>query len=86
MRALLHRKGPAKGHPVNIEDCTPAAFVAVLAVVNTGEFAMMPDGTICEPVEVFELQLDAQAHAAELKKKHPGEDFRVIINMDALRD
>ena len=82
MRAVLHQKGVARGEPVNIDDCTPEAFVGVLALVNAGDFCLLPDGTICEPVEVFRSQLDADAHMAQLKEKHPGEDFRVVLNMD----
>lgn len=80
MRAILH-KGP-RGVPVNIEDCSPGAFVAVLALVNTGDYCLLPDGTICEPVEVYSSQLDADAHRAKLQREMPGEDFRVIMNVD----
>lgn len=85
MRAILHqgpKSGPMRGQAVNIEDCTPGAFVAVLALVNTGDYCLLPDGTICEPVEVFTTQLDADAHRAKLSREMPREDFRVIMNVD----
>lgn len=83
MRAVLHQKGRRQGTAVTLDDCTPASFVAVLALVNAGDYCLLPDGTICEPVEVFEHQLDADAHAAKLAKQMPAEDFRVVMNLDA---
>lgn len=82
MRALLHQKGKAAGAPVNIEHCTPGSFLAVMALVNTGDYALLPDGTICEPVEVYQSQMVADAEAAKLRAEYPDEDFRVIMNLD----
>lgn len=82
LRALLHQHGKARGRPVNLDHCTPASMVAVLALVNTGDYVLLPDGTICEPVEVYVSQVDAEAEREKLALTYPAEDFRVIMNLD----
>lgn len=72
----------ADGTPVTMADCTLAAYVAVGALIDRGELALV-DGVVLEPLEVFDDDEEAaHAHHAALKKKHPTEDFRVILNAD----
>lgn len=55
---------------------------AIVAKVDAGDFALLPDSTICEPIEVFDDEPSAHAHRAKLQAAHPAEDFRVILNAD----
>jgi len=77
MRVLLH-----EGAPVQLDLMTPGARIACEVVIATGSLAMLPDGSICEPVEVFDSEAPAHAHRAILLARHPGSDFRVIVNAD----
>ena len=78
VRVLLHQ-----GHTaVQLDMMTPGAYIATMALVATGDLAMLPDGCICEPVEVFRTETEAHAHRAQLARDNPGSDFRVILNMD----
>jgi len=82
MRVMLHQ-----GRRVQLDIMSPGAAIATLALVNTGDLAMLPDGSIAEPMEVFEgvnAELRAHAHREELQKKNPREDYRVILNADDL--
>lgn len=78
MRVLLHQ-----GRRVQLDMMTPGACVATLALINTGDLAMLPDGCIAEPVEVFDTELDARAHREKLLRDNPGADYRVVFNGDA---
>ncbi len=78
MRVLLHQGR----QPVQLDMMTPGAYLATQALIAAGSLAMLPDGSICEPVEVFEIEHDAHAYRAKLAGEHPGEDFRVILNAD----
>lgn len=78
MRVLLHQGRV----PVQLDMMSPGAYVATQALIASGSLAMLPDGSICEPVEVFDDEPAAHAHRAKLAEKHPGEDFRVILNAD----
>jgi hypothetical protein len=78
MRVLLHQGRV----PVQLSMMTPGAFIATTALIASGSLACLPDGSICEPVEVFDQEPDAHTHRAQLAAKHPGEDFRVIMNAD----
>lgn len=78
MRVMLHQGR----QPVQLSMMTPGAYVATQALIADGSLALLPDGSICEPVEVFDLEADAHAHRAQLAAKHPAEDFRVILNAD----
>lgn len=61
---------------------------AIAANVERGALAVLPDGCIAEPVEVFAEELDAHEHAAKLKHDSRDitgtatEDYRVILNAD----
>lgn len=46
-------------------------------------FVMLPDNSIAEPVEVFDVEERAHEHREALRAKHPADDFRVIMNGDA---
>lgn len=78
MRVMLHEGR----QPVQLDMMTPGAYVATQALIAAGSLAMLPDGSICEPVEVFEDEEAAHAYRLALLKKHPREDFRVILNAD----
>jgi hypothetical protein len=61
---------------------SPGASVATLALVNTGDLAMLPDGAIVEPMEVFAIEEDAHAMREKCMRENPSEDFRVVLNAD----
>jgi hypothetical protein len=84
MRVLLHERGTRFGRPVQLSlaHMSPGALVATAALVNTGDLALLPDGSIAEPVEVFDREVDAHAHREKLMRDCPGQDFRVILNSD----
>jgi len=77
MRVLLHQ-----GVPVQLDLMTPGARIACEACIMTGTLAMLPDGSIAEPVEVFDAEEMAHEHRRQLVVKHPGVDFRVVISAD----
>lgn len=77
-RVLLHQGK----QPVQLDMMTPGAYLATQALIAAGSLAMLPDGSICEPVEVFDDEASAHAYREALRKKHPEEDFRVILNAD----
>lgn len=81
MRVLLHQ-----GRPVQLSMMTPGALLATTMAVNAGTLAMLPDGSICEPVEVFDDEPLAHEHRRTLMERHPGTDFRVVLNADVGRD
>jgi hypothetical protein len=68
--------------PVQLDMMSPGAYVATLALITAGSLAMLPDGAICEPVEVFRDEESAHEHRAQLAAKHPREDFRVLLSAD----
>lgn len=78
MRVLLHQGR----QPVQLDMMTPGAYLATQALIAAGSLAMLPDGSICEPVEVFDHEAAAHEHRAQLQAQHPSEDFRVILNAD----
>jgi hypothetical protein len=80
VRVLMHKP---KRTPVRIEDMTAAAALTTLALVNTGDLCCLPDGSIAEPVQVFDHELDAHAHAVKLRADFPSADFRVLLSTDA---
>ncbi len=77
MRVMLHR-----GKPAELTNMTPGAQVAVLALINTGAYALLPDHSIAEPVEVFDNEADAHEHREQLLRRYRTEDYRVILNAD----
>lgn len=80
MRVLLH-PGPMR-KPVKLDDMTPAARLTTLLAVNRGALCCMPDGCICEPMEVFDTEGPAHVHREKLMRDNPGSDFRVALNTD----
>lgn len=68
--------------PVRLDEMTPTAKIATIAMLNQGKLVIMPDDTIGEPVEVFEDEKSAAAHREVLTRRHPGEEFRVLLNVD----
>ena len=79
MRVMLHQGRPVQ---LSLDSMSPGAYVATLALVNTGSLATLPDGSIVEPVEVFESEVEAHAHRERLRHQYPREDFRVVLNAD----
>lgn len=77
MRVLLHQ-----GRKVQLDLLTPTSRADVQVNIDNGKLAVLPDGSIAEPVEVFDEELPAHSHREKLRAKHPGEDFRVILNGD----
>lgn len=77
MRVLLHQ-----GARVTLANMTPSASIAVIACINTGSLALLPDNSIAEPVEVFASEMDAQAHREKMVRDNPGQDFRVVLNAE----
>jgi hypothetical protein len=73
MRVVLHNRKPR----------TPAAHIAVMALVNAGTFCLLPSQDIVEPVEVFDEERQAQEHREQLLREFPHEDFRIVMNTDA---
>lgn len=77
MRVMLHQ-----GRPVKYEQMDLLTNLSTRALVSAGDLAMLPDGSIAEPVEVFDDEMAAHAHREKLRRDNPREDFRVIINAD----
>lgn len=75
MRVMLHR-----GRKLQLDLLTDTSRATVQAAIDRGALALLPDDSIAEPVEVFDDELQAHAHREALRKKHPAEDFRVILN------
>jgi len=80
LRVILH-PGPRR-HPVHLNHMDAAAKVTTLALLAIGKLCTLPSGCICEPVEVFDNEVDAHAYRERLATKHPDEDFRVILSTD----
>lgn len=77
MRVMLHQ-----GRQVQLNLLTPTSRASVQVAIDKGALALLPDNSIAEPVEVFAAEIDAHAYREALRKKHPNEDFRVILNAD----
>lgn len=75
MRVLLHR-----GRKVQLDLLTETSRATVQVAIDRGALALLPDSSIAEPVQVFDVELDAHAYREQLRRKHPSEDFRVILN------
>jgi hypothetical protein len=75
MRVMLHQ-----GRKVQLELMTATSRATIQVALDRGSLAMLPDNSIAEPVEVFDDELDAHAYRETLRKKHPDEDFRVILS------
>lgn len=77
MRVLLHQ-----GRPAQLTLMSPGAMVATVALITSGDLAMLPDGCIAEPVEVFDTEDVAHEHRKRMLRENPAEDFRVVLNAD----
>lgn len=77
VRVLLHQ-----GRRVQLSMMSPGAYVATVALITAGELMMLPDGSIAEPVEVRDAELDAHALREQLLRDNPGSDYRVVMNAD----
>jgi hypothetical protein len=75
MRVMLHQ-----GRKVQLELLTETSRATIQVAIDRGALAMLPDNSIAEPVEVFEDELDAHAYRETLRRKHPAEDFRVVLS------
>lgn len=72
---MLHQ-----GRKVQLELLTDTSRATLQVAIDRGALAVLPDNSIAEPVEVFEDEVDAHAYRETLRRKHPDEDFRVILN------
>lgn len=79
VRVLLHH-----GRPVQLshELMSPGVYKATYAKVDAGDYVLLPDFTIAEPVMNWREEHDAHAHREQLVKDHPGVDFRVLLTVD----
>jgi len=78
MRVWLHQ-----GRPVQLDLMTPGARIACEVAIAAGSLCMLPDGSICEPVEVFDDdEAAAHEHRRRLVEKYPDVDFRIVMNAD----
>jgi hypothetical protein len=77
MRVLLHQ-----GRTVQLSLLTPTSRATIQTGLDSGSLAMLPDNAIAEPVEVFDDEIKAHEHREIMRRKHPGEDFRVILNAE----
>lgn len=77
MRVLLHQ-----GVKVQLDLLTPSSRAQIVGAIDKGALALLPDSSIAEPVEVFDDEHQAHVYRETLRKKHPAEDFRVILNGD----
>jgi hypothetical protein len=68
--------------PIVFSQCDAATQITVNALAYLGKLCIMPDGTVTEPIEVFDVEADAQAHRLFCRRRWPREDFRVVINAD----
>lgn len=75
MRVMLHQ-----GRKVQLDLLTETSRATLQVALDRGALAVLPDNSIAEPVEVFEDELDAHAYRETMRKKHPAEDFRVVIS------
>lgn len=75
MRVMLHQ-----GRKVQLELMTATSRATIQVQLDRGALAMLPDNSIAEPVEVFDDEVDAHAYRETLRRKHPDEDFRVILS------
>jgi hypothetical protein len=79
VRVILHQPSAARKRPVRYSDMTTPAQLAVLAMVKAGDLCQLPCGAIAEGVKEHTNEVDAHKHREQLASRHPGEDFRVII-------
>ena len=79
MRVLLHQGRV----PLQLSLLTDTSKADVMVLVDNGKLAVLPDGCIAEPVEVFDNDEEsAHAYREVLRRKHPAEDFRVVAQSD----
>lgn len=84
VRVILHKPNGARARPVRYSDMTTPAQLAVLAMVKAGDLCQLPCGAIAEGVKEHRNEVDAHRHRESLASRHPGEDFRVVIETAAL--
>lgn len=76
VRVVLH-----EGRPVQLSMLSPGMVEVVALEVDAGAFALLPDGSICEPIEGFDLEHEAHECRVSLLAKHPTTDFRVTMSV-----
>ena len=86
MRVFRHQHGRMAGRPVRMEHMTIAAQIAAMASMHAGLVVVLPDGSLAEPCEVFEDQIEAEKHRRVLQDRMEREDFRLVLNADCLTD
>ena len=77
LKVLLH-PGPTK-RPVRFDEMTPAAHVTMTMLLIAGEYVLLPDGCIAEPVADFDNEPMAHEHRNDLLASWPESDFRVVM-------
>lgn len=75
-RVLLH-----EGRTVQLQLLPDGVATSVQAEIDAGGLALLADGSIVEPVEVFSEEPPAHAHRDQLAKRFPDEDFRVVMTV-----
>jgi len=79
VRVLLHQ-----GRRVQLDLLTSASRASIQNEVDVGGYTMLADNSIAEPVEVFASEEEAHLHREVMRKRHPAEDFRVLLVGEAL--
>lgn len=84
MRVLLDKTG----QPVQLKAMSDAAYASTMALVRTGDLALVPDRAgvgvlVAEPIEGYDDdEMSAQRLREKLASDNPGHDYRVILNAD----
>lgn len=77
MEVICHYPGGPARRLDELDDRTRSQALAHCA---RGELCCLPDGSIAEPVEVYELEAAAHAERDRRMTRQPGKDFRVVLN------
>lgn len=76
-RVLLH-----EGRTVQLQLLPPGVASSIQAEVDAGAYALLPDGSICEPIELYLDEPQAHERRTALAAQHPAEDFRVLMTVE----
>lgn len=82
MRVMLHQ---GKRVQLSLDFMTAPAMAATVALINLGEYALLPDNSIAEPVQGFDEECDSHALREKLARENPAEEFRVVMTMDVAK-
>jgi hypothetical protein len=76
-RVLLH-----EGRKVQLQMLPDGVASSIQAEVDAGGLALLPDGSIVEPVQVYAEEPPAHEHRDRLAALYPDEDFRVVMTSE----